>query len=124
MLLQANRLTSIRLESEYTGARGFHILDGGKNYKLSLSYGFPMIYPDIGFGNILYLARIRLQPFFDVAYSDSFEAASANMSSTGAELLFDFYLGTFTIGFRYARLLNGFRGNPNSYEFFIPSHRF
>jgi hypothetical protein len=124
LLIQDNALNSVQLGSDYVGPRGFQIQDGGKNYRLGLTYGFPLFYPDIGFGNILYVPRIRLQSFFDVAYSDSFEAVSSHMSSTGAELLIDFYLGTFTLGLRYARLLTGFEGNPNKFEVFIPSQKF
>ena len=91
---------------------------------VGFSYGFPLAYPDIGLGNVLYLPRIRLQPFYDFAYSDSFQAVSPHMTSTGAEVLFDFYLSTFTVGFRYSRLLTGYTGNPNSYEVFIASQRF
>ncbi len=124
MLLQKTGLNSIRLGSDFVGARGFHIQDGGKNYKLGISYGFPIVYPDIGFGNIFYVPRIRLQPFYDVAYSDSIEAISQNISSVGTELLIDLNLGKFTLGLRYARLLRGYQGNPNRFEFFIPSQRF
>ncbi len=124
MLIQDNGKNNVRLNSQYVGARGFQFQDGGTNYKFGFTYGFPLLYPDIGFGNVLYVPRIRLQPFYDLAYSDSVEAIAPNMSSAGAELLIDFYLSTFTLGIRYSRLLTGYEGNPNRFEVFIPSQRF
>jgi hypothetical protein len=109
----------ISLSSRYKGARGFDIPDGDTNYRLGFTYGFPLLYPDIGFGNIAYLRRIRVQPFFDLAYVDYFDAASRNITSAGVELLFDFQFEDTTIGLRYIRQLQGRSDTPNQFEFFI-----
>lgn len=124
LLIQDVGLNSVRLGSAYSGARGFHIQDGSRNYKVGFTYGFPLMYPDVGLGNVLYVPRIRFQPFFDIAYSNSFEAVSSTMSSAGGEVLIDFYQGLFSLGIRYARLLTGYEGNPNQFELFIPAQLF
>lgn len=124
LLIQDQGLNSVQLGSSYSGARGFQLHDGSRNYKVGFTYGFPLLYPDIGFGNVLYVPRIRFQPFFDFAYSNSFEAVSSTMSSAGGEVLIDFHKGLFSLGIRYARLLTGFEGNPNQFELFIPAQLF
>ena len=124
LLIQDAGINSVRIGSAYSGARGFQLYDGSRNYKIGFTYGFPLFYPDIGFGNVLYVPRIRFQPFFDFAYSNSFEAVSSTMSSAGAEVLIDFHQGLFTLGIRYARLLTGYEGNPNQFELFIPAQLF
>lgn len=123
-LSQAVDDASFQIGSNYAGARGFNVSEGGLNYKLGCTYGFPLIYPDIGFGNILYVPRIRFQPFYDIAYSNSPEAVATTMSSAGGELLIDFYFGKLTLGLRYARLLTGYEGSPDKFEIFIPIQRF
>jgi len=115
---------SIQLSSRYAGARGFSIPDDERNFRLGFTYGFPLLYPDIGFGNVAYIRRIRLQPFFDIAYTSDPETLSSTLKSAGAELLVDFNFAAITLGFRFARLLSGYEGNAGRFEFFIPSVRF
>jgi hypothetical protein len=115
---------SIQLGSRYAGARGFSLPDAEENYRFGVTYGFPLLYPDIGMGNILYVRRVRLQPFYDIAYTSDPETLSSTLSSTGAELLVDFEFGPITLGFRFVRLLSGFEGDPMRFELFIPPLRF
>ncbi len=115
---------SIQLGSLYAGARGFDVVDGTNQYRVGFTYGFPLWYPDMGFGNIFYSRRIRLQPFFDLAYTDDERFTFSGMKSLGAELLVDFDFPPVSIGLRYARLLEGYTGNANRFELFIPSQRF
>jgi hypothetical protein len=115
---------SLQLGSIYGGARGFNRPDAEENYRLGISYGFPVAYPDWGFGNVMYSRRIRLQPFFDMAYTSDPESLSSLLKSAGVELLVDFEFANLTIGFRYSRLLSGIEGNPNRFELFIPAKRF
>jgi len=115
---------SIQLSSRYAGARGFSVPDAEENYRLGITYGFPLLYPDIGMGNILYVQRIRLQPFYDIAYTSDPEVLSSILKSTGAEVLVDFEFANLTLGFRFARLLSGYEGDPFRFEFFIPPFRF
>ena len=115
---------SIQLSSRYAGARGFNVPDDERNFRLGFTYGFPLLYPDVGFGNVAYIRRIRLQPFFDIAYTSDPQSVSNTLKSAGAELLVDFKFGDITLGFRYARLLSGYEGSAGQFEFFIPPIRF
>jgi hypothetical protein len=115
---------SIQLSSRYAGARGFNLPDAEENYRFGITYGFPLLYPDIGLGNIMYVRRIRLQPFYDIAYTSDPETLSSTLKSTGAEVLVDFEFANLTLGFRFVRLLSGYEGDPYRFEFFIPPFRF
>ena len=114
----------VQLSSRYAGPRGFDIPDGNNNYTTSLTYGFPLVYPDVGFGSIAYLRRIRVQPFFDFGYTDFKTAPDKYLSSAGAEVMFDFQFANLTIGLRFTRLLSGYQGDPFVFEIFIPAQRF
>jgi hypothetical protein len=124
MLTQQTGDNYVQLSSRYAGPRGFEIPDGDENYKLGITYGFPLLYPDLGFGSIAYVRRIRLQPFFDYGYSDYIDAPDQHLSSAGLEVLVDFEFGDITIGCRFTRLLSGYDGNPFVFELYIPAQRF
>ncbi len=115
---------AVQLNSRYAGARGYYVPDDADNYRVGLTYGFPLVYPDFGLGNILYMRRIRLQPFYDFAYTSDPTISSGNLQSAGVETLVDFQFANLTLGFRYARLLTDIGEGPNRFEFFIPSLRF
>ncbi len=129
-ILQGEYLTqdidqnSIQLSSSYRGARGYSEVNGKNQYGVSLTYGFPIWYPDFGYGNIFYSRRVRLQPFYDVAYSDDEHAPAKWMRSVGAELIVDFHFPPISLGLRYSRLLSDGQKNPNVFEFIIPVQRF
>ena len=76
-LIQNLEPGSIQLSSRYAGPRGFNVPDDDRNYQLGFTYGFPLLYPDVGFGNVAYIRRIRLQPCFDIAYTSDPEAFSS-----------------------------------------------
>jgi hypothetical protein len=124
VLLQEVTDGAIILRSDYMGARGFAYNYGQTQYKVGITYGFPLFYPDRGFGNVLYTRRIRLQPFFDYAYTNDEQAPDDILSSVGAELIFDFRFPPLSIGVRYSHLLSGYRGLADVLEFFVPSIRF
>jgi hypothetical protein len=129
-LLESEYLTqdlgegAIQLNHSFAGARGFPYVDGEKQYHVGITYGFPVWYPDRGIGNIFYMQRIRVQPFYDYAYTNDPLAADTDMQSAGAELVVDFAFPPITLGLRYSRLIAGYHGNANQFEFFIPSRRF
>jgi len=124
VLLQDVSNGAIILRSDYQGARGFAINYGKTQYKIGMTYGFPLFYPDRGFGNVLYTRRIRLQPFFDYAYTNDDQSPDPNLISTGAEIIFDIRFPELSVGFRYSHLLSGYTGLADRLEFFIPSVRF
>jgi hypothetical protein len=96
-------------------------------WDLSANYHMPLVYPDWGFANILYLQRVRANAFYDFTkvYSRN-KKASADQRSYGAELFVDtrwWNQYPLTFGFRVSRVLDydqydGFRGTR--YEIVLP----
>ena len=123
-LVQDVNEESVQLNSNYAGARGYDILDGAHNYRVGITYGLPIAYPDIGFGSIFYVSRVRVNPFFDMAYTDSRMSLSNELKSTGVEVLLDFDVSSITVGFRYSRLLSPVDGSKNAFDIYIPLLRF
>ena len=115
---------SIQLGSNYQGARGFPEVDSEIQYRGGITYGFPLLYPDVGIGNIFYTRRVRLQGFFDVAYAKIDAEHDQLMRSTGLEVIVDFDFPPISIGLRYSRLLKGYNGSQNQFEVFLPVARF
>ncbi len=111
---------ALLLSSSYSGARGFPTTDGERQYHFGFTYGFPIWYPDVGFGNIFFVRRVRVQPFFDIAHTDAVEAPSEWMRSAGLEFVVDVKFPPISFGLRFVRLLSGYTGNSNVFEFFIP----
>jgi hypothetical protein len=122
--LFSNSLASARGYSDYyrTGA-------GSRMWRVSGNYHFPLLIPDWGFGNILYLHRLRANVFYDVQRLFSNDKInSADLRSTGAE----FYIDTkwwnqyaLTFGFRISHLLDddplaGRAKGSNVFEFILP----
>jgi hypothetical protein len=98
--------------------------------KAGFNYHFPLVYPDYGIGNIVYLLRLRSNLFYDhtqiADFASSRKRVSYNFRSAGAELFFDTKWWNqlpVTAGFRYSYLLDNdlFGGNSrNRFEFILP----
>ncbi len=122
-------LQGIRFSNNFPFARGFESINLYRTQKLGLSYHFPVVYPDVGFGQIVYLLRIRAAGFFD--WSRAMDPEFFNKSgwfefkSTGME----WYLDTrwwnqlpVSFGIRYAYLMDrdlGVGGN-HRWQFILP----
>jgi hypothetical protein len=92
--------------------------------KFAASYHFPIAYPDAGFGNLVYIMRLRGNFFYDQTHATAanfFTDGSklkANFRSAGATLFFDtkwFNQAPISFGIRYSRLLDAdiFSGGNN-----------
>ncbi|MEJ0106310.1 MAG: hypothetical protein WDO19_28855 [Bacteroidota bacterium] len=59
-------------------------------WSVSANYHLPLLIPDWGFGNILYIQRIRGNLFYDLqrVYTND-KTYSVDLRSTGAEVYFD-----------------------------------
>ena len=96
-------------------------------WRLSANYHLPLLYPDWGFGNILYLQRIRGNIFYDFTkvYSRD-KKTTRDQRSVGGEIFIDtkwWNQYPLTFGFRISRLLDqdqfdGFKGTV--FEFIMP----
>jgi hypothetical protein len=98
----------------------------------SINYAWPLWYPDLPFGPLLYLQRLRANLFFDYGFAETNVANTARTvafsdtyRSTGVELRFDGNLirlpGQFDLGVRYAHRLND---NQPFFELIIGSFGF
>ena len=93
----------------------------------SFNYDLPLLYPDWGFANILYIKRIWLNGFYDFTkvYSRD-KTQTRNQRSAGGEIFFDTKWWNeyeLTFGFRVSQLLdadqyNGSKGTV--YEIVLP----
>jgi hypothetical protein len=108
-------------------ARGYTAVDFPRMWKLGLNYHFPLLWPDWGFGNIVYFRRIRTNLFYDYSEGKSLRTGIVYPFQTvGAELWFDtkwWNQQLLSFGIRYNRLLNNeFRGPtiPNVWELLLP----
>lgn len=116
-------------------ARGYNRPLYDQIYKIGSNYHFPMVYPDWGFGGLIYLYRFRGNVFFDFSRSyliinESNTESIQLYNSLGAEFVLDtriLNLYDFSFGFRYSYLLNEDPQQStltNTFEFFIPLMRF
>ena len=113
--------------NRFAYSRGYTEFYFSRMWKLSANYHFPLLIPDWGFGNILYIQRIRANAFYD--FTKVYSRNKKNMleqRSTGME----FYADTkwwnqypLTFGIRISRLLDNdlLTGKKGSYfEFILP----
>ena len=107
-------------------SRGYSELDFPRMWKVGGNYHFPIAYPDEGFGNIVYLLRLRGNVFYDYSEVKSVRTGIAYPFKTvGGELYFDTKWWNqlpLSIGIRYSRLLdNEIVGlSPNQYQIVLP----
>lgn len=98
--------------SNFPFARGYRDLDTRSMYKIGATYHFPLLYPDLGFGNIVFVQRIRAAAFYDHNISRArINGRLSNIKnrSTGAEIYFDGKIWNAldgSIGLRYSHLLD------------------
>ncbi len=119
--------------SRIANARGFadyyRTNAGSRMFRLSANYQLPLFIPDWGFGNILYIHRLRANLFYD--YQRLFfnnKVNTIDLRSTGAELYVDtrwWNQHPLTFGLRISRLLDRdiIGGNAKGsmfYEFILP----
>jgi hypothetical protein len=129
-LQQRDKNARPSFSNSFPFSRGYQGANLRSMYKLGTNYHLPLVYPDWGFGNIVYCQRIRANAFYDytnatVLYTNGKEIAT-DFVSTGTEIFFDTKWWNqleINVGFRYSRLLNKdlFGGNGNNrFEFILP----
>lgn len=128
---QQRDTSKIIFGNSFAGARGYsdyyRTNAGSRLWRLSANYHFPLFIPDWGFGNILYIQRIRANAFYD--FQRIFSNTKTNtydLRSTGAEMYFDtrwWNQYSLTFGIRFSHLLDTDLLAPqqaNVIEFILP----
>jgi hypothetical protein len=124
---QQRDTTNIIFSNRFAGARGYNEYYLSRMWRLSANYHFPIVYPDWGFGNILYFSRIRGNGFYDFSkmYSKD-KTATRDLRSVGGEIYFDtkwWNQYPLSFGFRWSYLLDNELAGPtqkNVFEFVLP----
>lgn len=124
---EIDTLRQLTFSNRFPYSRGYTGRYFSRMWKLSGNYHLPLLYPDWGFGNILYLQRVRGNIFYDFTkvYSRD-KTQTRDQRSVGGEVFIDtkwWNQYALTFGFRYSRLLDqdqfdGYKGN--FYEFILP----
>ena len=129
---QKGKNNVISFSNDFPFSKGYTAESLDKMNKVGINYHFPFAYPDAGFGNLVYLLRLRGQLFFDYtrATADNFftngSGFKQNFRSTGAAIFFDtkfFNQNNISFGIRYSYLLdNDFFGGTgrNRIELVLP----
>lgn len=87
---QRDTLSQVVFADRFAYSRGYTGRYFSRMWRLSANYHLPVIYPDWGFGNILYLQRVRLNAFYDFSkvYSKD-KTQFRDQRSAGGELFVD-----------------------------------
>jgi hypothetical protein len=124
---QRDTVAQIVFSNRFAYSRGYEGRYFARMWRLSANYHLPLLYPDWGFGHILYLQRIRANAFYDFTkvYSRD-KKTTADQRSVGGEIFIDtkwWNQYPLTFGFRVSKLLDqdqfdGYKGMR--YEFVLP----
>jgi hypothetical protein len=125
--IQETDTSNVIFSNRFANSRGYSDYYFSRMWKAGANYHFPLIYPDRGFGNLVYLLRLRGNLFYDFTrvYSNS-KTTSLDLRSVGSELFFDtrwWNALPLTLGVRYSHLLDGDlvgARNRNRFEIIIP----
>jgi len=122
-------LNNIRFSNSFPFSRGYATNNFHQMWKAGANYHFPLVYPDWGFGNIVYFLRLRSNIFFDhtqiADYNTAKKRVTLHFRSCGTEIYFDTKWWNqlpVSFGLRYSRLLDSDlegRG-ANQFEFILP----
>jgi len=99
--------------------RGFTNIRAASAQKIGLNYKFPLWYPDLNIGSLLYFKRLKLNMFYDYGeytlHNDRHILSSAGCEWTCDTHVFRFFI-PLDIGIRYAYLP---RQNNSTFEFLL-----
>jgi len=127
---QRDSSRAIRFSNDFPYARGYSAESVYRVMKWSINYQFPLLYPDLGAWNIVYLLRVRTNFFYDKARINDPALDGIGhpqiFRSAGNEMFFDTKWWNqlpVSFGIRYARLLdNDIYGGAgkNRWQFILP----
>ncbi len=126
---QETDTNNVIFSNRFANSRGYDDYYFSRMWRVGANYHFPILYPDLGFANLIYLQRVRGNLFYDFTklYSKN-KLASRNLKSVGAEIYFDTKVWNelpVSFGVRVSHLLdNGFspadRKGNTWVEFIVP----
>ncbi|WP_447640019.1 MULTISPECIES: hypothetical protein [Chitinophagaceae] len=91
-------------------SRGYTSINYPRMWKVGMNYHFPIVYPDWGFGNIVYFLRVRGNAFYDYSSLKSLRyRTSYHLRSVGGEIYFDtkwWNQESVTFGIRYSNMID------------------
>ncbi len=114
---QRDTMSQISFSNSFAYSRGYTGRYFSRMWRLSANYHLPLLYPDWGFGNIIYLSRIRGNAFYDFTkvYSRD-KTQTRDQRSVGGEIFIDtkwWNQYPLTFGFRVSHLLD-----PDQFDLF------
>lgn len=132
--LRKDSIGQISFSSGFPFSRGYESANLYRMFKWGINYQFPFLYPDAGFGNIIYLLRTRANLFYDDTRVEDFYVNRSSFKGTfrsaGAEIYFDtkwWNQANVSFGLRYSYLLDqGLFGatNRSRFEIILPVNIF
>lgn len=132
--LQKDSLRQINFSSAFPFSRGYEGTNFYRMTRWGANYHFPLLYPDAGFGNILYVLRVRANLFYDETSVKDFkqnrQELTASFRSAGTEITFDtkwWNQVKVSFGFRYSYLFDQDvfgNSNPHRWEIILPVNIF
>jgi hypothetical protein len=126
---QRDTLGNARFSNSFPFSRGYTAENFYRMWRLSGNYQLPLLYPDWGFGNMVYFLRVRANVYYDYTRVMDFytngRTYNGNFRSFGSEVYFDtkwWNQLALSFGIRYSRLLDpDFEGRgPNQWELILP----
>ena len=124
---QRDTLSQVTFANRFAYSRGYQGRYFSRMWRFSANYHLPLLLPDWGIGNIVFLQRFRANVFYDFTkvYSRD-KRTTRDQRSIGGEIFVDtrwWNQYPLTFGFRVSRLLdadqfNGFKGTV--FEFVMP----
>ncbi|MEO6328461.1 MAG: hypothetical protein ABIO55_05995 [Ginsengibacter sp.] len=128
--LQKNRSNQLNFSSNFPFSRGYNAENLYRMVKWGTDYHLPLIYPDRGIADIVYLLRMRANLFYDQTHVNDFfnngTSFTGDFRSTGVEVYFDTKWWNelpLTFGVRYSRLLDDdlfVQPGKNRWEVILP----
>ena len=120
--------SNVLFSNKFSLSRGYPDYYYSRMWRTSANYHLPLVYPDWGFGGIVYFLRVRANLYYDFSkvYTKT-KLSSANLKSTGAEIFFDTKWWNqlpVSFGVRYSYLLDAkkFGLNSHQWEIVIPTN--
>ncbi len=113
--------------NRFANSRGYNEYYFSRMWMVSGNYHFPILFPDWGFGNLVYFQRVRANAFYDFTKNFSRDKKTTrDLRSVGGEIFVDtkwWNQHPLTFGFRISHLLNDELSGPtvrNRFEFIVP----